>query len=184
MAPLASCRAYSPDDEDLVAAMMVSLYVEDPSPHVVDRAGACRTLRRLLAEPVRGRCVVLVGERPDVGAEERAGEGGGGSGPAGPAVGYALLCSFWSNELGGEICVVDEIYVAPPGRGQGLATRFLGALTTGALPFFADAVAYELEVTPQNARARALYERMGFQPKKNATLRRLRQPGSDQAAAR
>lgn len=164
-----SCREYAPDDEELIAAMMVALYVEDPSPHVVERAGAIRTLRRLLDEPIRGRCVVLTDE-------ERF--------PGGRGIGYALLCSFWSNELGGEICVVDEIYVAPPARGQGLATRFLGALTAGALPFFADAVAFELEVTPQNARARALYERMGFHTKKNATLRRLRGPGRDQAAAR
>jgi len=32
----------------------------------------------------------------------------------------------------------------------------------------------ELEVTPSNARARALYERLGFRPYKNALMRARR----------
>jgi ribosomal protein S18 acetylase RimI-like enzyme len=40
--------------------------------------------------------------------------------------------------------------------------------------FFEHAVAFELEVTGRNTRARALYERLGFVPRKNASLRLLR----------
>jgi hypothetical protein len=34
-------------------------------------------------------------------------------------------------------------------------------------------VALELEITPTNAKARALYERLGFAVKRNTTMRRL-----------
>ena len=86
-------------------------------------------------------------------------------------LGYAFLCSFWSNELGGEVCVVDELYVAPAARGRGAATALITGLTRRGLPWFREAVAVELEVTPGNTRARALYERMGFAPYKNALMR-------------
>jgi hypothetical protein len=38
-------------------------------------------------------------------------------------VGYALLISFWSNELGGEVCNIDELFVAPVYRRRILQTR-------------------------------------------------------------
>ena len=134
-----------------MAAMMAQLYVDDPSPHAPDELGARRTLLKLDEEPTRGRAIVLESE--------------------GVVVGYALLCAFWSNELGGEICVIDEIYVKPPYRGNGIATWLVHKLLEHALPWFTDCVAVELEVTPSNDRARALYERLGFRAKKNAVLR-------------
>jgi ribosomal protein S18 acetylase RimI-like enzyme len=130
---------------------MVALFVEDPSPHEVNLAGALRTLDVLGGEPVRGVAVVL--EDDDA------------------IAGYAILASFWSNELGGEICVVDELYVKPASRGRGLATWLVRELMARNTAWFKDAVAVELEVTPANVRARALYERLGFKPKKNAVLR-------------
>ena len=100
----------------------------------------------------------------------------GWQGPHGLA-GYALLCSFWSNELGGEVCIIDELFVAPGERGRGYATELVQGLCARQLPWFRDAVAVELEVTPGNARARQLYERLGFCPYKNALMRAARARG-------
>jgi GNAT superfamily N-acetyltransferase len=130
---------------------MLALYEEDPAPTPVTLEGALRTLGRLEAEPVRGRAV-LHGDGFGVDA-------------------YALLCSFWSNELGGEVCIVDELYVVPSARGRGIASRLIGGLAGRELAWFRDAVALELEVTPGNARARALYARLGFAAYKNALMR-------------
>jgi GNAT superfamily N-acetyltransferase len=66
-----------------------------------------RTLAKLRKEPNRGRAVVCDMD--------------------GRAVGYALLISFWSNELGGEVCTIDEVFVAPEYRGRGLDTTLFGA---------------------------------------------------------
>ena len=90
-------RACEAKDHDEVARLVLALYAEDPAPTPVTFEMARATLRRFSAEPLRGQGVVL---------EASAGR-----------VGYAFLCSFWSNELGGEVCIVDELYVAPAGRG-------------------------------------------------------------------
>lgn len=134
--------------------MVAALYVEDPSTQPMTTAKIDRTILTLRQQPARGRAVVFdMGGRPH---------------------GYALLCSFWSNELGGEVCVLDELYVDPPFRGRGASTELVTGLLDATLPWFNDAVAIELEVTPTNARARALYQRLGFAPYKNALMRRAR----------
>ena len=69
------------------------------------------------------------------------------------------------------VCVVDELYVVPSNRGRGLATWLVRSLLERSTPWFRDAVAFELEVSPANVRARALYERLGFRAKRNAVLR-------------
>ena len=90
----------------------------------------------------------------------------------GRASGYALLVSFWSNELGGEVCVLDEVYVEPSHRGRGRATRLVEDLLSGASPHARSAVALALEITPGNLRARRLYERLGFRGENLALNRR------------
>lgn len=143
-------QAQAEDDAALVE-LMLALYEADPAPAPVSAAQCASTLRRLRAEPVRG--VAL------------------GFEPTGHLAGYALLCSFWSNELGGEVCIIDELFVAPSARGRGAATELVQGLCERSWPWFRDAVAVELEVTPGNAQARALYERLGFRPYKNALMR-------------
>ncbi len=121
-------EARSSDDEAIVA-LCVALYEEDPAGDPVPREHHERTLAKLREEPVRGRAYALDVE--------------------GVVRGYALVIGYWSNELGGEIRTVDELYVAPGYRSRGWASALIDALGAGA-------VALELEVTPDNARARAL----------------------------
>jgi ribosomal protein S18 acetylase RimI-like enzyme len=140
-----------PDDEALVA-MSLDLYREDPAPRPVPAEQTRRTLERFRAEPSRGRALVLEGN--------------------GRPLGYALLASFWSNELGGEVCTVDELFVKPEARGQGHGRRLLEELLRGGGALWPGTpVAFDLEVTPGNGRARAFYESLGFRAAKNAHLR-------------
>jgi len=149
-------KLYEEEDERVVDQIL-ALYEEDPAPTPMTRDKALRTLRRLRAEPLRG---VAVGTTSDGGLS-----------------GYALLCSFWSNELGGEVCSVDELFVVPAARGQGRASELVQGLCTRRWPWFRNAVAIELEVTLKNDRARRLYERLGFRPYQNALMRALPTPG-------
>jgi GNAT superfamily N-acetyltransferase len=146
-------QARAEDDRALVEHML-GLYAEDPGAAPVGAEQCQRTLLRLRGEPVRGVALALEGDAA--------------------VTGYALLCSFWSNELGGEVCIIDELFVAPSARGRGAATELVSGLFERRLPWFADAVAIELEVTPGNTRARQLYQRLGFRPYKNALMRALR----------
>jgi GNAT superfamily N-acetyltransferase len=126
--------------------MCLELNREDPGPCPVPAEHTLATLKELRSHPVRGAAWVL----------EHAGE----------PRGYAFLIHFWSNELGGEICTVDEIYVRPEYRGQGHGRSLFEKLLREARH-----VAIDLEVTPANARARKFYESMGFLPLKNAHMR-------------
>jgi len=76
-------------------------------------------------------------------------------------VGYALLVSYWSNEFGGEVCAVDELYVNPEFRSRGHgASLFEGIERGDSWP--GPVAALALGTTPGNTRARRLYERLGF----------------------
>jgi ribosomal protein S18 acetylase RimI-like enzyme len=155
-----SWRVARADDHDAIVAMSLALFTEDPSVHVVTARSVRRTLKTLAAEPARGLVVVA--------------DGAAGVSVDGGVVAYALLVSFWSNELGGEVCTIDELYVRPGARNAGLGSMLIQALSAGRIKRFTKAVALELEVTSKNLRARALYERLGFRLRKNACLRLVR----------
>ena len=72
--------------------------------------------------------------------------------------GYALLCKTWSQEAGGKTVWIDELYVLPEFRGQGIGHEFFAKLRE-----IEPAARYRLEIEPDNARAKALYESMGFE---------------------
>jgi GNAT superfamily N-acetyltransferase len=99
------------------------------------------SLAALRRDPWRGRTVVLELQ--------------------GQLSGYALLISFWSNELGGEVCEVDELFVVPEHRNQGHGTALFRAILSREL-WPAPIVALALGVTPHNLHAKRLYERLGF----------------------
>ncbi len=143
-------HATSQDDEALVA-LSVQLYVEDPSTQEVPPENMRRTLAAFRAQPVRGRALALA----------RGSDA---------ALGYALLVSFWSNELGGETVEVDELFVAKELRGLGLASELLSELHGGTRLWAPTPVALSLQVTKANERAKALYWRLGFRDRKNATM--------------
>jgi ribosomal protein S18 acetylase RimI-like enzyme len=149
---LAMWRLARAEEDDSIVALCMALYAEDPATVEVGAQQVRRTLEALRAEPVRGRVLVL-----DDGGALR---------------GYALLISYWSNELGGELCQLDEVYVAPAARGRGHARALVEGLARGDGPWPLRPVALQLEVSPSNARARALYERLAFEPLRNACMRR------------
>jgi GNAT superfamily N-acetyltransferase len=143
-------RATAADDE-AIAAMCLALNREDPGPKPVTVDQVRRTLVELRSQPSRGLAVVL--------------------GPEGAPIGYALLIGSWSNEMGGVVCTIDELWVAPEARGQGRAKSLIGSIITGHGPWPDAPVAIDLEVNPGNQRSRALYEALGFNPSTNAMLR-------------
>lgn len=137
----ATWRDARADEDDLVVAMCGELNREDPGPHPVPPEQMRETLAVLRREPMRGRAVVLEVDRV--------------------LAGYSLLIAFWSNELGGEVCDVDELFVVREHRGQGHGRALFAALERGEL-WPVPPVAVALVVTPGNSRARQLYERLGF----------------------
>ncbi len=144
-------RTANATDEEQIVAMCEKLYQEDPSPHSVSSEQTKRTLAKLRSEKIRGKAVVLEIDKK--------------------ITGYALLISFWSNELGGEICYIDELYVRSDYRGNGYASLLVKKLMQGDPIWPNRIVAVELEVTPQNSKAKTLYSKLGFSPAKNTKMR-------------
>jgi ribosomal protein S18 acetylase RimI-like enzyme len=127
-----------------IAAMMNDLYLEDPSVHV-SLSHFAPTLRQLTGDSQQGRIHVFTADNL--------------------ICGYAVLIPFWSNEFGGNIVHIDEIYVKAAQREKGIAHRFFENLEL-TQPF--SAVCFQLEVTPNNERAARLYRALGFIERTNA----------------
>jgi hypothetical protein len=99
-------------------------------------------VRRILERPQRGRLVVA--ERD------------------GTIVGFAALSFVWPLEHAGRSAWLEELYVTPPHRERGIGTLLLRSACRYAA---ADgAVAIDLEVEADHARAAHLYAREGFRP--------------------
>ena len=118
------------------------LYAEDPN-----LEGVCPdvslTYRDLAAKPDKGRVVII-----DV---------------DGRAVGYGIMIFFWSNEYGGNLIEIDELYIDETARGLGVGTRFFAWMRQS----FPDSKGWTLQVAHTNPGALKLYERLGFKASRN-----------------
>lgn len=78
----------------------------------------------------------------------------------GKAVGYALLAKTFSQEAGGMVCWLEELYVRSQYRCRGIGKEFFALLQNEICP---DMSRFRLEVERDNIKAISLYERMGFE---------------------
>ncbi len=140
-------RQFKNGDSDAVAGLIQDLYREDPSDRPMLPQKIAGTFDSLTRHPDRGCIMVLEYENG--------------------IIGYSIIINFWSNEFGGNVSFIDELYVKKEFRGRGVGTDFIKYLAENK---FGDAVALRLEVTPGNKKARKLYESLGFKSHKNDTL--------------
>jgi GNAT superfamily N-acetyltransferase len=136
-----------PDEHDAVRAMIHSFYESDPNMGLITDEKIEKTFNEFSTHPERG--VVYVLKR------------------AGKIVGYSILVTFWSNEAGGTILDIDELFVEEQERGKGIATDFIKYVIENRI---GDCVAVELGVIAGNERAQKLYERIGFRLSTNKRL--------------
>lgn len=133
----------------VILAMMDALYAEDEAQSPVDQSRFAANIEFLVLNPSRGRFILFT--------------------ESGAPIGYALLVPYWSNEFGGTLLYVDELFVVPEARNQGVAHRFF-AYVDERRPY--GAIALALEVSPDNRGARRLYESLGFRLRRNSTFTR------------
>lgn len=122
--------------------MIHALYREDPAGQPMDDAKIAATVAEYRQHP----------EKLDIILIEKGGK----------ATGYALLVYYWSNEYGGDILHIDELYVKEAHRGQGTGTAFFRYIE-----WPAGIAAMQIETTPSNRRAVDFYKRLGFAPSEN-----------------
>ncbi len=72
--------------------------------------------------------------------------------------GFAMMSKTFSQEAGGVSVTVEEIFIEEEYRNRGMGTEFFEYMKEN-IP----AARYRIEVEEDNAKAKALYERMGFE---------------------
>ena len=76
----------------------------------------------------------------------------------GTVIGYGVLAYTYSQEAGGKVVWLEEIYVRAEYRGRGCGSEFID-FAVSEIP----AARYRLETEPENEKAAALYRRKGFE---------------------
>lgn len=151
----ATCRFRSvqPQDQPDLIGMVLALYQEDQYGAPMTREKILRTLQELSAHPDKGSIFVF---------DEN-----------GITAGYAVVVHYWSNEYGGNIVVIDEMYVLPTWRNHGLASAFMEFIANDNT---LKPVGLMLEVVPTNLKAMDFYRHRGFEPDTNRHFFRLLKP--------
>jgi len=126
------------DLDDLLALMQAycDFYSTQPSGESL-----LALARALLADPAHEGIQLL--------ARDRSGE----------AVAFASVFWSWDTTEASRIGIMNDLYVAPPARGRGLAERLIDACLR--LCAERGASRLEWETAPENARAQAVYDRVG-----------------------
>lgn len=77
----------------------------------------------------------------------------------GEALGFATVFWLWSTTRGGRLALMNDLYVVPEARGAGVADALIAACLDAARDH--GAVALEWQTAHDNARAQAVYDRVG-----------------------
>jgi ribosomal protein S18 acetylase RimI-like enzyme len=143
-----TARRATPDDTDLLLQMSRDFHIEDGSP--LDEAGEA-TIAHVCAGERLAPAYVLEHE--------------------GRPAGFFILTLGYSVENGGMDGFIDDIYLLPALRGQGLGRRAVALAIEAAREVGIRALL--LEVEAHNDRAYSLYRKMGFDDTKRRLLRQV-----------
>jgi len=144
-------RSFRQTDHLELKKMIHALYVEDPVDEAITDKKISKTIIELRKRPCKGKIIMF--EKDSV------------------TIGYSIVIFYWSNEYGGDILHIDELYVKPEHRELGAATSFFNHM---ARTYRNKIVAIQLEVSPSNSRAMNYYQKLGFKKTRNMHLTHTR----------
>ena len=136
-------RLFNPSDLEDYLGMSRDFYASDATDHPVPDEHFKRTFSELLKESPIARGWIILDDHKN-------------------SVGYFLASVTWSNEYGGKIAWLEELYLKPEVRRQGLGRRVLEA-AMAELKSQEQVNGFRLEVTKANESVAQLYRQLGFQ---------------------
>lgn len=131
-------RDLLPEDKTIFLSMVNRFYQSDAVAYKVDVKNFVKTFEAAMSHSPFLRILMI---------EEM-----------GVPIGYALLSLTYSNEVGGMVIWVEELYIGETYRSKGLASKFFAFLSQE----YPLAKRFRLEVRADNIRAIDLYQRHGF----------------------
>ena len=142
-------KSYEENDYNDLKEMIFGLHTEDPSDHVMTEEKVKNTIRESVSHPEKLQIVMICAD--------------------GVNVGYSIILPFWSNEYGGNVINIDELYIKKEYRNKKIATEFMKHQERIHKSNSAS-IALQLERSPANDAAARFYKRFGFEPSPNVQL--------------
>ncbi len=130
-------RKLNKDDKELYFELVDEFYHSPAVIHAVDNMNYSRTFEELMRSDVYTECFIIEYD--------------------GNVAGFALISKTFSQEAGGLVVWIEEVYIRDSYRSKGLGSEFFEYIEKNR-----PAARYRLEIEPDNIRARTLYERLGY----------------------
>lgn len=127
--------------------MSCALYDEDTGGEPMNQLKIQQTIDFLTSNPSNGRIIVFLSDQT--------------------IVGYSIVIHFWSNEFGGLLLHVDELFVKESFRSKKIGSYFFDYLKSTKEPTHKGVF---LEVNTTNLKAVDFYLRNGFRKHPNQTM--------------
>jgi ribosomal protein S18 acetylase RimI-like enzyme len=143
-----SYQPYSNEYATEFHALVTGLYDHSPEGQPMNADKIEATIEYLTRNPDKGSIILFIQQ--------------------GQVAGYSILIPYWSNEYGGQILFVDELFVKEEHRNQKIGSHFLQYLFQKKAHGFK---AILLEVFPSNTQAYNFYTRNGFEPNAGKFMR-------------
>ncbi len=134
-------RKINETDKDFYINTVKAFYNSDAVLHSIPEKNIIKTFNELIKSETYAQCYIF----------EKDGE----------KAGYALLAKTFSQEAGGEVLWIDEIYILPEFRSKGIGSNFFNFIKENS-----NAARLRLEFCPSNQKAIEVYKRQGFLPLK------------------
>jgi GNAT superfamily N-acetyltransferase len=143
MTELKTIRAATDDDIEAIVPLMLA-YCDFYEVEHPDEAGLTEMAKTLIDSPDDKGFLLVAAEDSK------------------PPVGFAACGWKWSSLRGARCVVLEDLYIDPGSRGEGIADRLIGEAADIARRNGAVAMLWETQ--PTNKRAQAVYNRVGGKP--------------------
>lgn len=134
-------RKVTPLDKEIYLSMTRDFYQSDAVSHNIPLENRLKTWDEIMRSDEYADCYFVIKD--------------------GAVAGYMLLAYTFSQEAGGKTAWIEEIYILPEFRSQGLGSEFFEFIKSEIEPGCAR---LRLEVEEDNTRAKKLYASLGFKP--------------------
>ena len=130
-------RKLKAGEKDLYFELVDEFYHSSAVLHPVDKLNYKRTFEEIVRSDVYTECFIIEYD--------------------GDIAGFALISKTFSQEAGGIVIWIEELFIRQQYRSKGLGKEFFEYLEK-----HRPAARYRLEIEPKNVRAQMLYEKLGY----------------------